>query len=121
MSNLNKQFDPFTQAEQRAVELDLWIQEGRALLDRTSWILQKMQDENERLRAERDELEIYTEAEAAALLRVSDWTLGDLRRRHNFEHIANGKICYTRKQLLAIVEALKVGSKKAEGRKLKAA
>lgn len=130
MSTPNKQFDPFAQAEQKAVEVDIWMQQGRALLEQMAWILRKQRDEIDQLRAERDDVEIYTEQEAATMLRVGSGTkafetLADLRSRLRLPHVKIGKsVRYTKNHIREICQMLEINSKtrqKAVGGQLRKA
>lgn len=117
MTAINKQFDPFAQADQKAVEVDIWMQQGRALLEQMAWILRKQRDEIDQLRAERDDVEIYTEQEAAAMLRVGNGakafeTLADLRSRLRLPHVKIGKsVRYTKNHIREICQLLEINSR----------
>lgn len=76
-------------------------------LARLEWLRLKTQEEFAALRAEAARLELYTEAEAAKILKVSERALADLRRAHRLPHCSFGKKPrYTREQLKEICRVL---------------
>lgn len=107
-----KQFEPESRLTETIRELDKTFREAGAILGRMEWLRLNLVREIEQLRAERDMLEIYTEAEAAALIRIEVKHLADLRRRLDLPHCSFGnKPRYTKGQLVEICSILEIRSK----------
>ncbi len=121
MPEIVKQFSTDTQIDDAFKDLSAAMFEATAAMERIGRLTDRLMAEVETARAERDALEIYNEAEAAAALRIEPRQLADLRRRLDLPHINFGsKIRYTRDHLTEIVAIFSVSRQQRPAR-LKAA
>lgn len=103
-------FDPAAAFEQAVIEIDNDIAQYEATAKRLRRFHEAAMAELDRLRAERDLMEMFSEQEAAVLLRLSSrQALADLRYQHSLPHRKIGsKVVYTREDIDAILEYFKV-------------
>ncbi len=116
MAQSNSQFDPIDQLATTLNEFETGLAEITAILPRMEFMRYRIAEELAAVRAERERLEMFTEAEAAAQLGLKPTHLADMRRARSphFPHIAFGsKIMYSRRQLIEICDMYAVGTKKA--------
>lgn len=107
-----KQFEPDQQIDSALGDFDEAIRTAQNVVGRMEWLKLQLVKEVEQLRRERDQLEVYNESEAAALLRVETKHLADMRRRHDLPHCGFGtKVRYTKEQLLEICSLFAVNTK----------
>jgi hypothetical protein len=99
-----KQFETDTQIAAAFDELTAALSDATAQIERIGRLKDRLATEAEAMRSERDAIEIYDEAEAAALLRIEPRQLADLRRRLELPHIAFGpKVRYSKQHIGEIV------------------
>ena len=114
-------FDPITQSDELTTEIEAAFLDLRAKFDRLAWLKDKIAADLEAMRAEADQIDTYTEEQAAAVYQIKPAHLGKLRRQFDLEHCCFGNIIiYTRPQLAGIAEVLTNGKRKAEGGRQKA-
>lgn len=110
-------FDPATQLDNAFAALETAVIEAQATLGRIGFARERLQAEVDEMRRERDALEVFTEAEAAEMLKLGEHCregraeehLGELRRQLDLPHCKLGtKVRYTREHLREIVAALEV-------------
>ena len=114
-----KQFEPDAQMDNAIGELVSALNDAAGAIERLSRLKSVLSIEIEQRRAERDALEIYTEEEAAMLLRLDSTSptrakkhLADLRRRLSLPHVSFGnKPRYTKRHLMEICSILEINSK----------
>ena len=113
-----KQFEPERQVEAATVEFDDAIQAAEAAVSRLQRLRNRLASEIENLRSEREQLEIYTEEEAAEILKIErPQLLADLRRRHDLPHFLAGREPrYTKEHLAEICRRLEVNSRAKGGK-----
>lgn len=106
------QFEPDAQIDNALLELDKSLQDASGAIVRIERLKMRLAAEVEALRSERGRLEIYTEKDAAILLRITERQLADMRRRHDLPHCSFGnKPRYTKDQLVRICEIFEIRSK----------
>lgn len=114
MSRTAPQFNPQTQFDQALNEIDQAIQTARQAVDRLQWLKSKIAEDFDAMQRRADEIEIYTEAEAAAMFQIKPPHLADLRRRLDLPHVVLGSVIrYTKPQIAAIGEILSIGGRSA--------
>jgi hypothetical protein len=107
MPKINKQFEPAEQFEQLFVEIGEQMRQLNAAFERLEWLRSKAIAEFRAVRDAADKLEVFTEAEAAAVLKVTERALADLRRQHELPHSLFGiQPRYTRQHLKEICRIL---------------
>ena len=106
-----KQFEPQQQIVVAFDELQKAMSDARAATDRVDWLKDRLIKEFEAIKGANEVLEIYTEDEAAKMLRVEKTHLADMRRRFDLPHCSFGnKPRYTKTQLLEICETLEMNA-----------
>ncbi|MEO7672982.1 MAG: hypothetical protein ABIU09_02765 [Pyrinomonadaceae bacterium] len=112
MLKKSSQFEPQNQIVVACDELQKAMIEAQAAISRVNWLKDRLLSEFESVRAAQDSLEIHTEAEAAAMLKIEVKHLADLRRRYDLPHCSFGnKPRYTKEQLRVICSILEINSK----------
>lgn len=114
IDSINSRFDPVEQLAATLTQFEISLAEINAVMPRLEFMRQRIADELQAVREERERLEIMTEAEAAASLGIKADHLATMRRSRggSFPHIAFGnKIMYSRRQLVEICEMYSVGGK----------
>ena len=107
-----KQFEPQQQITVAFDELQKAMSDARAAIDRVDWLKDRLIQEFEAIKDAQDDLEIYTEEEAAKMLRIERNHLADMRRRLDLPHCSFGnRPRYTKVQLLEICKSLAINSK----------
>ena len=107
-----QQFEPGVLIGTACEELQKAMLEAQAAINRVNWLKDKLLSEFETIKAEQESLEIYTEPDAARLLKIEPKHLADLRRRFDLPHCSFGnKPRYTKEQLLSICSMLEINSK----------
>ena len=92
-------------------ELQQAMTDARAAIDRVNWLKDRLLDEYKKIRESEDQLDIYTEEEAAQMLKIERTHLADMRRRMDLPHCSFGnRPRYTREQLREICSMLEIGS-----------
>lgn len=101
-----KGFDPVAQCDATIDALGELLREIPELLQRLGWQRDRLRDEITRMRETRDRLDVFTEDEAAQILKLqSKESLAIQRRKHGFDHMRIGHdIYYTQAQIAAMVE-----------------
>lgn len=111
--NTRNKFDPAAQFDATIAEAETHIVAAVASLERLIWLRGKIADDIAAMRDAADELELYTEDEAAELLKITAWHLGCLRRKHNFAVVNLGnKIRYTKEQIAGVCDFFSINNKK---------
>lgn len=117
MSDGVRQFDPLDGLTAAVEGLDVLFAEVDALRPRLAFQLQRVASEIDKAREARDRLQIFDEAEAAAILQLKEDHLASMRRNHNLPHAAFGpKIRYTKAhldQIVAFFDSRNAGRKAA--------
>lgn len=109
------------QIDNELAELDRCLQDAGGVIMRIERLKTRLTAEVNHLREQRDAFEIYTESEAASLLKIETKHLGDLRRRHNLPHCSFGnKPRWTKEQLIAVCAVFEINSKGKTSMKRKA-
>ena len=117
----SKSFDPAEQIDGVCDEIDKAMIVAEDAARRVRWLKDQLCSEIEQIRNRRDQLEIYDEAAAAAILTIELQHLADLRRRLDLPHINFGnRIRYTKRHLSEIVLLLEIRGRKVEGKKQRA-
>lgn len=114
MMKTAKQFEPDTQIDGAIGDLEKVLNEAGSVIKRLGRLKSLLNHEISQLREERDILEIYTEEEAAMLLKLDDTDaarakkhLANLRRSLGLPHVSFGnKTRYTKQQLKEICSIL---------------
>jgi hypothetical protein len=107
-----KQFEPQQQIVIAFDELQKAMSDARAAIDRVDWLKDRLIQEFEAIKGAQEVLEIYTEEEAARMLRIEKTHLADMRRRLDLPHCSFGnRPRYTKVQLLEICETLELNSR----------
>ncbi len=107
-----QQFEPSAQIGVACDELQKAMLDAQAAINRVNWLKDRLLSEFETIRAEHESLEIYTEEDAAMLLKIETKHLADLRRRFDLPHCSFGnKPRYTKEQLISICSLLEINSK----------
>ena len=105
-----KQFVPEKQIDSAICELEKVLHEAGSTIERLGRLKTVLVAEVEQLRADRESLKIYTEEEAAALLKLEKKHLAELRRTLNLPHLSFGnKPRYRKEHLIRIFSMLEVG------------
>lgn len=116
-----KKFEPQTQIVDACGELAKAMGEAKAALDRVFWLKDRLLENYDAMRSAQDDLEIYTEDQAAAMFKIEAKQLADMRRRMNLPFVPMGKFPrYTKTHLIEICSMLEV-NKKGQYRLRKAA
>lgn len=107
-----EQFEPQRQIVVAFDELQKAMTDARAALDRVNWLKDRLIGEFESFREAQDLLDIYTEEEAAQMLKIEKNHLADMRRRLDLPHCSFGnRPRYTKQQLREICEMLEINAK----------
>jgi hypothetical protein len=107
-----EQFEPQRQIVGAFDELQKAMTDARAALDRVNWLKDCLVNEFETFREAQELLDIYTEEEAAQMLKIEKNHLADMRRRLDLPHCSFGnRPRYTKQQLREICEMLEINSK----------
>jgi hypothetical protein len=107
-----KEFEPQQQIVVAFDELQKAMSDARAAIDRVDWLKNRLIEEFEAIKGAKAVLEIYTEEEAAKMLRIERTHLADMRRRFDLPHCSFGnRPRYTKVHLLEICELLEMNSK----------
>lgn len=100
MRETQKQFDPSRQFGELMTEIEGELNGMTSKLARLIWLREKIAAEHAALEAAVDALDVYTEEEAAALLKTDSRMLADLRKRYNLPFFRVGReVRYTAEQL----------------------
>lgn len=126
-------FDPQKMFGETLDAAELEFATLQASFDRLRRLKKMMADEFEKLQARAETFGVFTEAEAAKMLKLDNPNAGDaeqaekalatLRRRHHFPHVVFNRttICYTSAQIAEICEMLSVNTKVRKAALAKAA
>lgn len=107
-----KQFDPGAQFEALMNEIEAELIDTQSKLARLAWLREKIAAEHAALAAAVDTLDVYTEEEAAALLKTDARMLADMRRRFNLPFFRVGReVRYTGEHLREATALLEVNKK----------
>lgn len=102
-------FDPAERFSNDLFAMRNRLAEARQILDSLDRSREHLEAENARLRAEREALQVFTEAEAAELLRVTPLTLSGMRKTHRLPHVSTGKaVLYTARHIRQILDHFEV-------------
>lgn len=102
-------------------DLQKAMNEAKAAIDRVFWLKDRLMENFEAMRTAQDDLEIYSEDQAAAMFQIDAKHLADMRRRMNLPFVPMGKFPrYTKTHLIEICSMLEV-NKKGQYRLKKAA
>jgi len=107
-----RQFELDEQIDTTAADLESAINNAKAAVDRLFRLKRRLAGEIATLRGVRDKFEIFTEAEAAAILKLDKGETGErllaaLRRRFSLPHFVAGREPrYTRQHIQEITEIL---------------
>ena len=105
-------FEPQRQIVVAFDELQKAMTDARAALDRVDWLKNRLISEFETFREAQDLLDIYTEEEAAQMLKIEKNHLADMRRRLDLPHCSFGnRPRYTKTQLREICSMLEINAK----------
>ncbi|MCW5955251.1 MAG: helix-turn-helix domain-containing protein [Pyrinomonadaceae bacterium] len=113
MQRATKQFDPGDQFDQLLNEIDATLNETAAKFDRLIWLRKKIAEQFDAARQAAERLELFTEEEAAEILRTEPRMLADLRRKFDLPFCRLGRdVRYTRSQLTEICGLLEINGKR---------
>lgn len=88
-------------------ELTAALNDARSRLDTLLWLRERLGAELKQLSDQAEEIQLFTEREAAERLRITTRQLADLRRAENLPHVRLGRdVRYTKQNLLQIIEML---------------
>jgi hypothetical protein len=106
---LESAFSVESQLETTTGELDAAILDAQNALARFKFLMDEQQKQFHKKQMELDNIEIFTEAEAAARLKISRVHLGNLRRADNLPFVRLGdSVRYSKENLRDIVKILTV-------------
>ena len=112
MSKLARQFDPNELISSALGDLDAAMNQAAATIQRIGRLKDRLAAEIDAVRAEREAMAIFTEAEAADLLKLKPAHLADLRRKHDLPHVNFGNVIrYTKPQLHSICDRLALNNR----------
>jgi hypothetical protein len=117
MQKANKQFDPSDQFAELLNEIDATLQDTAAKFDRLNWLRKKMAEQFAAAIAASDTIDIYTEAEAAEILKLGSGKQGEnalrhLRSKFGLPFLRFGReVRYTREHLREICSLLEMNRK----------
>lgn len=110
--NKTTQFNFSAEFEETCRELGKALIEAQNAVSRMLWLKDDAARQYAAMQAAADALEIFTEAEAAELLKIEPAHLATMRRNLDLPHCSFGnKPRYTKAQLIRITEILEINSK----------
>lgn len=105
MARTAPQFDPIEQLSSALNVFEIKLAEIETILPRMRFAFERIESELGRVREQRDRLDYYTEAEAAALLKLKEDQFATLRRLNDLPHVRFGMtVRYTRQHLDQITD-----------------
>lgn len=115
------QFEPAAQIEQTCEEFVTSLGAARSAVDRVLFLKDKLLADFKALRVQADALEVFTEEEAAILLKLDEKPataarhLASLRKQFDLPHFkAGNKPRYTKQHLIEICDILAVNPKRRQ-------
>lgn len=103
----DKRFDPVTQFEDTIAEIGERMNELRSAFERLEWLRETAAKQFRQMAEAAERVEVFTEAEAAEQLRVSERTIADLRRAELIPFCRfNNQSRYTRQHINEICRIL---------------
>lgn len=112
MQRTHKQFNPSGQFESLLTELESVLVDAEAKISRLAFLREKIAADHAALAAALDTLDVYTEDEAAAVLKTDPRMLADMRRRFNLPFFRIGReVRYTGEHLREATALLEVNAK----------
>lgn len=104
MAQTAPQFDPIEQLSAALNAYEICEAEMAAIMPRLRFSFERIEAELENVRKYRDQLDVFTEAEAAAVLKLTETSLAAYRRDNDLPHLRFGSMVrYTRQHLDQIV------------------
>lgn len=106
---IEPQFEPQTQIVAAFDELQTAMNDAQAAINRVAWLKDRLIENFNAMQSAHDDLEIYTEAQAATMFQIEEKQLADMRRRMNLPYVPMGKFPrYTKTHLIEICSILEV-------------
>lgn len=113
MSKKTRQLEPQQQIVAAFEELQKAMLAAQAAINRVAWLKDRLLQDFAAMQKVNDDLEIYTEAQAAALFHIEEKTFAEMRRRMDFPNTRFGNIPrYTKTHLNEICLMLEVNKTK---------
>jgi hypothetical protein len=103
------QFELPAQIGEAVEKMDSSMVDANAAIERVRFLGNKLLEEFAAIQDRIEELELYTEEEAAAILKIDERQLSTMRKEFNIPHCKFGRVCrYNKSQLAAICAMFEV-------------